>query len=418
MAKYQSITMASNPKKRQHDTDSDSDNEPKRITVNVTDDWPRFIIIESQDSNKPVAKLSPFAVQKGIEGIAGTVKDVKQLRSGSILVECAKKAHAVNLQSATTLAGIPITASPHRTLNTSKGVIRTKALDDIDEEEIAQELKSQSVQSVKRITIKKDGNIIKTGTYIITFCKPTPPESLKLGYLNVRVSVFIPRPLRCFQCQKFGHGKDSCRNQPTCMKCSIKGHSSLDCENPAKCSNCQGDHAAASKNCPVFLKESNIQKVKTERKVSYPEARRLVEATTTLVLPNSYASVVRAQTKETECQTEFTWLVGPQPKKVENEKRTVQNGCSSTQTQTQTESQSQTQTQTKCGTKVKLNRNNSKVMSDRLSKAEKNALTTHNRFQVMEDMEADCEPSCSNAGHSHSQTSKKQKGKVPVKKQQ
>ena len=86
-----------------------------------------FIILISVNPERPIGKLSPFAIHKGILGIAGVVKDVKKLRSGDILVECAKKAHAENLLCATTLAGVGMKASPHRSLNSSKGVIRTRS---------------------------------------------------------------------------------------------------------------------------------------------------------------------------------------------------------------------------------------------------------------------------------------------------
>ena len=134
------------------------------------------------DDERRIGKLSPFAIHKGILGIAGVVKDVKKLRSGDILVECAKKAHAENLLRATTLAGVGMKASPHRSLNSSKGVIRTRDLGDLDEEEIASELRDQGVLSVRRITIKKD--IIPTNTYILTFSKPSPPETF-MSYLIV-----------------------------------------------------------------------------------------------------------------------------------------------------------------------------------------------------------------------------------------
>ena len=44
-----------------------------------TDYWPRFIMIEVINQEASVTKLSPFAIHKGIMGIAGTVKDVKKL---------------------------------------------------------------------------------------------------------------------------------------------------------------------------------------------------------------------------------------------------------------------------------------------------------------------------------------------------
>ena len=145
------------------------------------------------------------------------VKDVKKLRSGDILVECAKKAHAENLLCATMLAGVGMKASPHRSLNSSKGVIRTRDLGDLDEEEIASELRDQGVLSIRRITIKKDGNIINTNTYILTFSKPSPPEKLRIRYLSVHVDLFIPNPLHWFKCQRYGHGRDSCKNLPACF---------------------------------------------------------------------------------------------------------------------------------------------------------------------------------------------------------
>lgn len=47
-------------------------------------DWQRCILSESQITDMTLTKLYPFAVQKGILGIAGTVKDVKK----QILVKC------------------------------------------------------------------------------------------------------------------------------------------------------------------------------------------------------------------------------------------------------------------------------------------------------------------------------------------
>ena len=75
--------------------------------------------------------------------MVGLVKDVKKL-----LVYCARKAHADNLLRASTLTGVAIKASPHCTLNSSKGVILSRDLDDCDEDEITQELKSQGVLNI------------------------------------------------------------------------------------------------------------------------------------------------------------------------------------------------------------------------------------------------------------------------------
>jgi hypothetical protein len=46
--------------------------------------WPQFIVIEFTDES--AAKPSPFAIDKGIHGIAGTVIKVNIMKSGNFLV--------------------------------------------------------------------------------------------------------------------------------------------------------------------------------------------------------------------------------------------------------------------------------------------------------------------------------------------
>ena len=64
-----SKTQAKTPKNR-HIVDSDSglylENEP---LTTLTDDWPRFIILTSINPERPIGKVSPFAIHKGILGI-------------------------------------------------------------------------------------------------------------------------------------------------------------------------------------------------------------------------------------------------------------------------------------------------------------------------------------------------------------
>ena len=66
------------------DSDTDSDNE---MLMNSATNWPRFLIVESANEDLPLQKLSPFAIQKDFQAIAGTLKSIKRLRDGSFLVE-------------------------------------------------------------------------------------------------------------------------------------------------------------------------------------------------------------------------------------------------------------------------------------------------------------------------------------------
>jgi len=123
-------------------------------------------------------------------------------------VEVGSASQSRSLNKINNLAGCPVTASPHRTLNTCKGVIRCRALIDCPEDEILEELKSQGVRDIYNILTKDDsGNKRNTNTFIVTFHTASIPKHIKIGYLRIPVELCIPNPLRCFNCQKFGHGK-------------------------------------------------------------------------------------------------------------------------------------------------------------------------------------------------------------------
>ena len=67
----------------------------------------------------------------------------------------------------------------------------------------------------------------------------------------------------------------------------------------------------SSKDCDVWKKEKQIQKVKTERKISYPDARKIVHETSSWLLPGAkplFASVAAKQMVSCAVQTDITWV--------------------------------------------------------------------------------------------------------------
>ncbi|GFV46230.1 uncharacterized protein TNCV_5037181 [Trichonephila clavipes] len=142
------------------------------------------------------------------------------------------------------------------------------------EAEILDGFSDQGIIQVRRITIKKDSAVIPTKHVILTFSSPTLPQTIKAGYLNCKIRPYIPNPLRCFKCQRFGHSQTSCRGQLTCSRCASVGHASTDCLLELKCINCSQAHSADSKLCPKWRTEKEIQVIKTNKNISYPEARK------------------------------------------------------------------------------------------------------------------------------------------------
>ncbi|XP_046583109.1 uncharacterized protein LOC124290448 [Haliotis rubra] len=306
---HNSLSGSVKRNKRRHLSSSEDEEVPQS-----GDFWPEYLVIAAADGSP--FKLNPFAVSKGIQGVCGEVKNATRLRFGSLLVECVRRQQSVNLLGLRQFVNTQVVVSAHRTLNSCRGIVRdwSRSLSDMSEEEIADELKDQGVTAVKRFTRKQDSGTVNTNTYLFTFGMTTLPKSIKAGYCNIGVEVYVPNPLRCFQCKKFGHGAKSCHGKTKCSRCS-GAHASTDCTNDMKCANCNGDHMASSKSCPSFEIESKIMKLKRTKHMSYFDAKKLVQSNLNTSLTYSAAVSSPAQvlvtkpvTVSTSCQTDISWV--------------------------------------------------------------------------------------------------------------
>ncbi|XP_055924603.1 uncharacterized protein LOC129987679 [Argiope bruennichi] len=260
---------------------------------NIDNHFDRFYIVKRvSEKDETFQTVSPFLVQKAINATIGEPTSIRKMRSGDLLIEINSRKQAQQLQKIKALATIPVRVTPHQSLNTSKGVITCGEILNLPVDLITKELKSQGVIHVRRITIRRDGETIETKHHILTFMSPKLPESIYVGYIKRPVRPYIPNPLRCFKCQRFGHSKANCRGTVTCARCSERGHESQECSAQEKCVNCKGDHTSFSRSCPRWQLEKEITAVKIKEELSYPEARKKVLSQT----PSpgiSYASVVR-----------------------------------------------------------------------------------------------------------------------------
>jgi len=166
---------------------------------------PKYIVITRTD-NKSFENVSPFLIKKTIDfACGGEVESCKNTRSGYLLVKTKNNLQANKLLRIKNMADIEVKATEHKTLNFSKGVIYCNELRSIDETEILNELKHQKVTEVRKILKKQDQALTETGLIIITFQTLTLPDSLNIGYEKIRVRAYIPLPLRCRKCLRFGH---------------------------------------------------------------------------------------------------------------------------------------------------------------------------------------------------------------------
>ena len=268
-------------------------------TTRVNDNgWSRFLVLESENPEESLSRLSPFAMPDNFKAIHSSITNVKMIKAGVYLFECpdAKVSNIALNWNGQTIFDRKIKVTPHRTLNTCRGVIRSQELE--KEPNPEEKLKPQNITGVHRVSRKKGETTVQTQTYFLTFCTPNPPEYVDVGYERCKVSLFVQRPMQCYNCQRFGHTKQKCKSNPVCGRC---GHESHDgpCTEEAVCPNCKGAHAPSSKNCPSYKKEAAIQKLRSEKKMSFTEAKKVVEQSVPLTsLGKSYAECASQQAPE------------------------------------------------------------------------------------------------------------------------
>ena len=267
---------------------------------------------------------------------------------------------------------------------------------------------SQGVSTVKRIMVRRNDILVPTNTFILTFRKHTLPQSIKAGYLNIPVDLYVPNPLHCFKCQKYGHGQNTCRNKMTCACCGQIDHDSKSCKNYIQCVNCNGNHFAYSREYARWKVEKRVQQLKVEKHYSFYEARKLVEASAPVATGPSYAAVVKTFTKSISINTDLTWCYQ------ENKYKNVAD-VETLQRQTAKTSKKQKEKEMNKTTQVSLDSrrlstlvpgpslpqpgkdtksNNKHRGSGRLKKAEKALVPISNSFETLDVDRIEIDPNC------------------------
>lgn len=244
------------------------------ILFKTKESFPKFHVLHSENPEKTIRTMSPFLVAKSLSEAIGPGYKVTKMASGDLLLELCDQAQYGKLSKLTAIGKNPVSVTPHRSLNTVRGVISDADLLELSEGELLEGWKEEHVISVQRITIRRENKEIPTKHLVLTFAMTDLPESIQTGYIKIRVRPYIPNPRRCFQCQRFGHGSQSCRGQLTCAKCAENGHSADDCQGEPRCANCDGEHPAYSRSCPKWKLEKEIISLKVTQNISFKEARQ------------------------------------------------------------------------------------------------------------------------------------------------
>ena len=139
--------------------------------------------------------------------------------------------------------------------------------------------KHEQVSSAVRMK-NKQGDL--TQTVLCTFIGSVP-EKVDIGIFGkFKTKPYYPEPLRCYNCQHYGHHKTACKAAAKCAVCSGR-HPTANCidlhkkgqQTSQRCPNCKQEHPAWHRRCPVRINriQAALPKQKSPSRARAPTPR-------------------------------------------------------------------------------------------------------------------------------------------------
>ena len=271
-------------KPEEHQAHSSNRSRPKRYNpISVHFDhlfgpasWSRFLIIRTQH-NITAAKLENLLLQ----ACPSRDMTVRKIDVGEWLIQASTKQQSESYLSLTELDNIDIVVRKHKDLNSIEGTVVLPSSNDHDgvpdEEMILSSLKLRypNVQSVTTYQIpsrKSPSKMIRIAR--VRFEGQDLPQDIRIEGQRRELLPYIPKPLQCHSCSKYGHTKHKCRSEAVCAFCSSKDHRTTWNCGTAKCVNCGLGHHARSKECVFYIFNAELKLLMSRSGMSINEAKQ------------------------------------------------------------------------------------------------------------------------------------------------
>jgi hypothetical protein len=255
-------------------------------------DYPHFFRVSSTTGESLAAIDVVLANRQLVLSLGSEPKNVYETRDGALIVEVQSKTQSESLLNIKSLADVSVTVEPHGALNETKGTIYYRNEPKYPVEKLQEHLSLYNVKSIYQMKKKLHGTLVDLPLYVLTFATCKLPTEVKIGWHRCAVREYIPRPRRCYKCQRFNHGAKTCRaTTAICPRCSEDAHD-LPCLRPARCPNCGDPHEASSPDCYHYKLEQETLSIQVKQKLMYRDAKRQASA----IVPRpgtTYASILR-----------------------------------------------------------------------------------------------------------------------------
>ena len=262
----------SKPRRRKYKTD------PTLIHFDSlfgNDSWSRYLIFNTE-TELTAAKFENILLSK----CPTREMTFRSMNHKEWLVETTTRAQSETYQALDNVNGVKVKVQRHDKLNSIEGTVilpRNNDCDGLPDETLllnSLKLRYPNVEHIKVYEIpskKQPGGKLRIGR--IKFEGHVLPSNIKIEGQKRELLPYVPKPLQCKNCSKYGHTHTKCRNPSKCAFCGTEKHKTTwNCGTP-KCLNCGQDHHARSKTCPFYIYNTELKLLISRTGMSIQEAK-------------------------------------------------------------------------------------------------------------------------------------------------
>lgn len=189
---------------------------------------PIVILAECTDQDKNLGNLHPFKIAKFFSSNFTGITNIKPVGSKKVKMTFNSITNGNICLSSKIPSDNGFQVNIPVSLIFSYGVIKLD--NNISEAEFREGLLSPvPIENFKRISIKRDGNIIHTRTVELKFVATKIPPVISLFNMLFEVKPSIRSPVQCNRCLRFGHTQKYCRSDARCSHCGEAKHTLETC---------------------------------------------------------------------------------------------------------------------------------------------------------------------------------------------
>ena len=143
------------------------------------------------------------------------------------------------------------------------------------------------IEAVKRMKKKvknaetNEKEWVDCQTVLITFAGQDLPSEIVIYKVKSKVEPYVPRPMQCFKCFRYGHTSKTCRGKDMCIMCGKEKHQDKCSVKSPNCYHCSGQHKSTDFNCPIYKKYEQINTIMSFENLSFIEAKEKIFPKTT-----------------------------------------------------------------------------------------------------------------------------------------